>query len=487
MNKIVVAGSGTAGLISALMLKQAFPNKQIEVISSTDIGIIGVGEGSTEHWRIFMDICQIPLAEMIYETKATHKNGIRFENWTNHTPDYFHSISGFSQENKFNIYPLYAYLIENNKTLTENIASTALIENMVRADNPHTSVNQYHFDTFKLNKYLTNLCLNRGISMRDAHILHVNLNSENGSIESITIESGEKITADFWVDATGMKRLLISSLKSQNWKSFSNYLQMDSAIPFPTEPDPSGQIRPYTRARAIQNGWVWEIPTQERRGNGYVYSSRNCTDEQAIDEVSQLLGFEVQPVKTIKFDPGHIPEMWIKNCVAVGLASAFVEPIEATSIGGTIQQIRCLIDNVYAYEPGCVAIQKSFNYKMNIMMENILSMIYLHYISDREDTAMWREQKNMPAPEYLKNLLDIWSERLPAYNDIDYTNYEMFHVQHFYHVAQGQKVINQKSATRLLENFRLREDAKNMYYNAKLGQTNHAKVDHFESLKQIQI
>jgi tryptophan halogenase len=179
--------------------------------------------------------------------------------------------------------------------------------------------------------------------------------------------------------------------------------------------------------------------------------------------------------------------MWIKNCVAVGLASAFVEPIEATSIGGTVQQIRCLIDNVYAYEPGCVAIQKSFNYKMNIMMENILSMIYLHYMSDREDTAMWREQKNMPVPEYLKNLLDVWSERLPAYNDIDYTNYEMFHVQHFYHVAQGQKVINQKSATRLLENFRLREDAKNMYYNAKLGQTNHAKVDHFESLKQIQI
>lgn len=487
MNKITIAGSGTAGLISALMLRAAFPLKEINIISSSDIGIIGVGEGSTEHWKTFMDICQIPLAELIYETKATHKNGIRFENWTNHTPDYFHSVSGTPQNGPFALYGLYAYLIESNKTITENTASTAMIENKVRADNPHMSVNQYHFDTFKLNTYLKKLCTERNINLIDEKIIDIRLNNENGNIDFLILESSKFHYSDFWIDATGMARLLISKLSNQKWKSFSNYLQMNCAIPFPTQADPSGTVRPYTRARAIQNGWVWEIPTQERRGNGYVYSSNNCTDDQAVMEVSKLLGFEVQPVKLIKFDPGYIPEMWIKNCVAVGLASAFVEPIEATSIGGTIQQLRCLIDNLYAYQPGVSAIQKVFNKKMNIMMENILSMISLHYISDRDDTEMWRTQKNMLIPDYLKNLLDLWSERLPSMNDIEYSNYEMFHVPHFYHVAQGQKVINQKAASLLLDNFNIRKEAKDLYLSAKLAQSNHAKVDHLESLKQIQI
>jgi len=487
MNKITIAGSGTAGLITALMLKKAFPLKQIEIISSSEIGIIGVGEGSTEHWKIFMETCDIPLVELLNETKATHKNGIRFENWTNHTPDYFHSVGDTSQHGPFGIYALYANLIEDEKTLTENIVSRAIVENKVRADHPHTSVNQYHFDTFKLNEYLKKLCLQRNIKLIDDKIIDVRLDSISGDIDFILLESGIIHSSDFWVDATGLRRVLITKLKDQKWKSFSNYLQMNSAIPFPTPADPSGEVRPYTRARAIANGWVWEIPTQERRGNGYVYSSNHCTDEQAIREVSELLGFEVEPVKLIKFDPGYLPEMWIKNCVAVGLSSAFVEPIEATSIGGTIQQARCLIENISSYKPGMQFVQKDFNKKMNIMMENILSMIYLHYISDRTDSEMWKAQARMPVPEYLENLLNLWSERMPFMHDISYNNYEMFHVPHFYHVAQGQKVLSKDAASALLDNFNIREQAKNAYYAAKLAQTSHAKVDHLESLKQLQI
>jgi tryptophan halogenase len=262
---------------------------------------------------------------------------------------------------------------------------------------------------------------------------------------------------------------------------------MDSAIPFPTDLDPSGEIRPYTRARAMPNGWVWEIPTQERRGNGYVYSSRYCSDDQAIKEVSDLLGFQVEPVKTIKFDPGYLPEMWIKNCVAVGLASAFVEPIEATSIGGTIQQARCLIENLSAYTPNSKAVRADYNKKMGVMMENTLSMIYIHYISDRRDSKMWISQAELPVPDYLKNLLDLWAERPPFMYDISHTNFELFHVPHFYHVAQGQKLISQKGTTMMIDNFGIRDHVKNAYYAAKLGQTNHAKVDHAESLRQIQI
>jgi tryptophan halogenase len=485
--KTAIIGSGTAGLVGAMMLRSAFPLMDITVISSSQIGIIGVGEGSTEHWRMFMDACNIPLGELLNETKATHKNGIRFENWTNHTPDYFHSVSDASTIGYYNFYGLYNGLIENNKTLTENISSRAMIENKVRANGPHESVNQFHFDTVLLNNYLTRLCQERNICFIDSKIIQTNLNNENGHIESVLLENGDVLEAGFWIDASGMSRVLISEVSDAKWKSFSNYLQMNSAIPFPTQADPSGEIRPYTRARAIQNGWVWEIPTQERRGNGYVYSSNFCSDDQAISEVSALLGFQVQPVKTIKFDPGHLEEMWVKNCVAIGLSSAFVEPIEASSIGGTIQQMRCLVENLSSYKIGHKAVQNQYNKKMNIMMQNILSMIYLHYISDRRDTEMWINQANTPVPEYLQNLLDLWSERPPFYNDIPTSNYEMFHVPHFYHVAQGQKVLSQEASSLAIYRFNIRDSVKTAMYSAKIRQSDHEKVDHAQSLKEIQL
>ena len=485
--KVTIIGSGTAGLISGLMLRSAFPLFDINIISSSQIGIIGVGEGSTEHWKMFMSMCNIPLVELLNETKATHKNGIRFENWTNHTPDYFHSVSSAETFSPYNLYALYNGLIADGKDLTEHIGSRALIENKVRADNPHESVNQFHFDTFKLNNYLTKLCNERNIKFIDQKVLDVNLNNENGYIESVLLESKNNHSSDFWIDASGMARILISKVSKGHWTSFSNYLQMNAAIPFPTASDPSGQIRPYTRARAIQNGWVWEIPTQERRGNGYVYSTNHCSDEQAIKEVSELLGFTVEPAKFIKFDPGCLSEMWSKNCAAVGLASAFVEPIEATSIGGTIQQLRCLIENLPGYSPSSFSVQNLFNKKMDTMMQNILSMISLHYISDRQDTDMWKQQASMPIPEYLQNLIDLWSERPPMLTDISYENYEMFLVPHFYHVGQGQKIFKKENSTKMISMFNIHDNVKNAVFSAKLAQTNHARIDHAESLREIQI
>lgn len=485
--KITIAGTGTAGLISALLLRSAFPRLDITLISSSKIGIIGVGEGSTEHWRFFMSSCSIPVVELLNETKGTHKAGIRFENWTRHTPDYFHSISTSDTHGAFNIHGLYNGLIRDGKGITENSGSRAIIENKVRAEKPHESVNQFHFDTFKLNQYLTNLAKNRNIAFIDKTIKNVNLNNENGYIESVTFDDESNHISEFWLDATGMSRVLISKVSDAKWNSFSKYLQMNTAIPFPTPSDPSGEIRPYTRARAIANGWVWEIPTQERRGNGYVYSSHHCSDDQAIKEVSELLGFDVEPVKKISFDPGFLPEMWSKNCVAIGLSSAFVEPIEATSIGGTIQQVRCLIQNLPGYKNGSDTVQKIFNKKMSIMMDNILAMIYLHYISDRRDSEMWRSQANIPVPEYLQNLIEIWNARPPSIEDIAGNNYEMFLVPHFYHVGQGQKIFKRENSDRLIKMFSIEDEVRNAMFSAKLGQTDHVRIDHGESLRQIQI
>lgn len=487
MKKITIAGGGTAGLISALLLRRAFPKCEIDIILSSKIGIVGVGEGSTEHWRMFMEMCDIPLVEMISKSRATHKYGIRFENWTNHTPDYFHSISQSGVLEPFGVYGLYNGIIKNKKTLTENISPRSLIENKINANDPHRSVNQFHFDTFKLNEYFISLCFNRNIKIIDSEIIKIILNPENGNIDSVMLENLEFHHSDFWIDATGTQRALISSMEKLEWKSFSNFFQMDSAIAFPTESDPSGEIRPYTRARAMKNGWVWEIPTQDRRGNGYVFSSRHCTEDQAVAEISALLNREVNPARSFKFDPGHVKKFWIKNCVAVGLASSFVEPLEATSIGSTIQQVRCLIQNFSNYDENSKKIQENYNKKMTEMMDNISAMISLHYISDRSDSQMWLDQQNMEKPEYLTNLLELWKERPPFQSDISTNNFEMFLVPHFYHVAQGQGLLSPYRAEQMIQYFGIEEIVHRSVLDAKLEQTSHAKVDHAEALRQIQI
>lgn len=488
MKSIGVVGSGTAGLVTSLLIKKAFPNIHIEIISSSNVGIIGVGEGSTEHWRIFMEACELPVVEVLNRTMATHKNGIRFENWTNHTPDYIHSVSRAERYGYFQPYSLYNGLIAQEKTLTENIASRALIENKVPRDGTHLTVNQFHFDTFKLNEYLKDVCLNRGIFFTEGDVSGITKDLENGYIKSVFLEDGRSIYHDFWIDASGFKKVLISKMsEGNNWNSFSDYLQMDSAIAFPTESDPSGQIRPYTRARAMKYGWVWEIPTQERRGNGYVFSSKYINEDQAVEQASELIGEKIESVRSFKFDPGHLKEMWIKNCVAVGLSSSFVEPLEATSIGSSIQQARCLIQNLTAFNKNSVSVQKIFNRNMNAMMENMLAFIFLHYISDRTDSEMWIEQQNIKAPEYLQNLLDLWSERPPFYEDVHLYGFEMFHVPHFYHVGQGQKIFKRENAQRMLDIMDLNHIANIEVNEAKQHQHDHVRIDHREALREIQI
>ena len=406
--KIGIVGSGTAGLISALILRKAFPMSEITVVSSSDIGIIGVGEGSTEHWSEFMKHCDIDLEEMIVSTGATHKYGIRFEGWTEKTPRYFHSVGNVDEIFGWGIHATYASFLENEKLFTNQTTSIGLIRNQIRVSGLHRSTNQFHFDTFKLNEYFTDLCFKRSIRFLEGTVDEVRQDGRN--ISSVKTVEGNIVTADFWLDASGFKRVLINSIGDVKWNSFSDYLLCDSAIAFPTESDPSGEIRPYTRAIAASSGWMWEIPTQSRRGNGYVYSSKFISDEDAIKEAEEISGYKIDNPRIFKFDAGYLDEPWQGNCVAVGLASSFAEPLEATSIGSTIQQIKMLIPYMAAYDQSYTKSQKHFNKAFSEVMRNILTMIRLHYYSDRQDTPFWSAMSEMPINHELQELLDLWIE-----------------------------------------------------------------------------
>lgn len=484
--RICVVGSGTAGLISALFLRKSFPASEITIISSSDIGIVGVGEGSTEHWKDMMRIVQVPLNDMIASTSATHKYGIRFEGWSTKHPDYFHSVSGDEELYAFGLYPTYMGFLERGKLLTNQTTTVGLWQDKIRRLNLHENTNQFHFDTFKLNKYFTKLCFERSIKMVDGTVSDIGINSENGCIESVTTEDKIKIEADFFLDATGFKRAIISKLETPEWVSFSPYLLGDSAIAFPTELDPSGKIRSYTRARAASSGWVWEIPTQERRGNGYVYSSNHISEDDAVKEIESMIGYNAPSnYRKFSFDPGYLKKSWIKNCVAIGLSSSFVEPIEATSIGSTIQQIKLLIPSLSSYTPTSSKMQEHYNKTFEKIMDNILTMVRLHYMTDIKTSQFWIDAANMKVNDSLQEILDLWSERPPSRYDVPNNSGEMFLTAHLMHVAQGQGLINLDACGLSIDRFMLRTNINEDMSKRQKSRHDHELVDHAEALREI--
>lgn len=480
-----IVGSGTAGLITALMIRRAFPASPITIISSSKIGIIGVGEGSTEHWKQFMELVDIPLEEMLIATAATHKYGIRYEDWTTHTTDYFHSVGHVDDIYSYGFFAAYMGIIESGKMLTSQTSSVGMVRNKISREGLHKSTNQFHFDTNKLNEYFTSLAFKRDIRFIDGEFQTVTKN-EDGTLKSVRTKQGDELEADFWFDASGFARVLMSEVGNTDWSSFSEYLLCNAAIPFPTESDPNGQIRPYTRARAASSGWMWEIPTQERRGNGYVFCDQFISVEEAVREAEQMSGYKLpEDPRVIKFDAGHLKEPWQKNCIAVGLASSFVEPLEATSIGSTIQQIRHAIPYIASYLPTYTASQKHFNKNSDTMMRNILTMIRLHYYSDRQDSKFWKEMSHMPVNPELQEIIDLWAERPPSRYDFDNNHGEMFGSPHITHVAQGQGIISIEACTRAIDSLNLRSAIEKQLDEYRHYRHDHELVDHAQALREI--
>lgn len=483
---IVIVGSGTAGLISALLLRQAFPSSEITIISSSAIGIIGVGEGSTEHWAELMRLCDIPLTEMIAATNATHKYGIRFEGWTGDDERYFHSVSGIDEIYAWGHFATYDGLIESGQLFTNTTTTVGLVRDQIRVQNMHQNTNQFHFDTNSLNEYFVNLCFKRSIKFVDAEVVNVNKNPDNGTVSSVSTSIDIDITGDFWIDASGFKRVLMQRLDDYKWNSFSEFLPCNAAIAFPTESNPNGKIHPYTRAIAASSGWVWEIPTQTRRGNGYVFSSDFLTDDEAYAEAERVSGYKIDKSKIFKFDAGYLENSWVKNCCSVGLASAFVEPLEATSIGSTIQQVRMLIPYMAAYDSSYSKSQIHYNKAFSRMMRNVLTMIRLHYYNCRTDSPFWQHVSNMPVNDELQELIDLWSEVPPMRVDPNIAQNFMFHTPHLAHVAQGQRLLeNRMSATRVMDRLNIRQRTLAEIESLRNARYNHELIDHGEALRLI--
>ena len=408
IDSLIILGGGTSGLISALMLRSAYPELKITMIESSALGIIGVGEGSTEHWKRFMKQANISVFDMMRETGSTFKMGIKFTNWHGDGTHYFHSLAEqyglHSTENGLPYVML--KLIADGYDPLETVWKKS--QESVHVEPLHENFAQYHFDTFKLNDYFHRLCRERNVDIIDATIKDVVLD-EAGYVKHLVGEDNKEYPADFFIDCSGFRRIIGTKLGAK-WIDKVDQLPMNSALAFPTPY--TEQIPSYTEATALSSGWVWRIPTQERYGNGYVFCDDFIDETTAYDEVSEhykKLGIadSIEIGRKVKFGAGHVDQFWIKNCVMTGLSGIFVEPLEATSMGTTIQQTFLLTPGLYLYERGEEISAKTYNDQMKDISENIIDFIQLHYFTQRNDSEFWKWVSNeMKLTDFNKEKLD---------------------------------------------------------------------------------
>lgn len=481
LNNITIVGGGTAGFVAALILNVRFPSVNISVIRSKRIGIVGVGEGSTEQWKHFMEYVSIDEKEMIKECDCTFKSGIMFRGWSD--DDYLHSIiADLSKVTCGQNLPVYNKLVAdkfNNKFFNEEESwHNRIPEEMFF--NGNIPVNQYHFNTHKLNDYLTNLSLKRRISVIDDEILDVQLN-ENGEVDKLVGEN-DTYSSDFYIDCTGFSRLIISKLGAK-WKSHSQYLKMKSAIVFSL--GDTEEYNLWTLAQAMDYGWMFKIPTWGRSGNGYIFDSDYITAEQAKEEVEKFLGHKIEVNKEFKFDPGCLDKVWIKNCCAIGLSANFVEPLEASSIGTSIQQTFLLMHRLPNYSQTTI---DQYNDSCEKILLNIRDFIVLHYITNKENSEFWKDLKKMKLPESLKKNLERWEHNMPIREDFsDVGGYGLFYELHFVQILNGLKLFNTQSIKKEYDLFpkNIRKSVDDFLTLRKFNQKNMPTFGHKEFISLI--
>lgn len=393
--KITIVGGGTAGWIAAYFICKSQPNlHDITVIESTKIGIIGAGEGST---GTMIDLLngnffdsKIDLKHFLRETDGTPKLGIYHQNWTGDGSGYFAPIDASPSWADFED-EIFKYAFSKHGKEKMHLASS-IGQNYDKKnyDNPGA----VHFDGHKVGQFFKKICMKDGVTVIDSVVLSID--SVDNVIKNIVLESGEKIESDFFIDCTGFSRLLMKEI-GVKWHSYKDYLTVNSAMPFIIKYEEGEQPNPYTKATALSAGWMWEIPLATRKGCGYVFDSNYISREDAQKEIEELLGKKITPIKFIEFESGRSEVFWKQNVLCLGLASTFVEPLEATSIHTTIIQLLIWVKE-YLYENSNETLtddnRLSYNTKITRLYDLTMDFISFHYQGERYDTPFWKDIKN---------------------------------------------------------------------------------------------
>jgi len=414
IHKVVVAGGGTAGWMAAAALSKLLGKTlDITLIESDEIGTVGVGEATIPTLITLHELLQIKEQDFVSAVQGTFKLGISFENWRDVGEDYIHSF-GYTGKDcwaaGFQHFWLKGHKMGIIEEYGEYCTEWAAAKDDRFAVLPNSALNYaYHFDASLYAKFLRGIAEENGAVRQEGKIKAVEQHPETGFITGVTLESGQLIEGDFFVDCTGFRGLLIEQTLHTGYDDWSHWLPADSAVAVQTES--VAPPIPYTRSIAHEAGWQWRIPLQHRVGNGMVFCSKFWSDDEAT---SKLLGNVEGPTVTdprvIKFTTGSRRKHWNKNVVAMGLASGFMEPLESTSIHLAQRAIIRLMQ-MFPYDGVRQPDVEEFNNQMKFEIENIRDFIVLHYhVTNRRDTAFWRHCSSMPIPDSLQHRIELFKQ-----------------------------------------------------------------------------
>ncbi|MDJ0751811.1 MAG: tryptophan 7-halogenase [Woeseiaceae bacterium] len=419
IQKIVVVGGGTAGWMTAAALSSVLRNKrcQIELVESEQIGTVGVGEATLPHLRFFNQRLGIDEHEFMRETHATYKVGIEFANWGRVGDAYIHPFGDYGQKIRgidFHHYWLRSRALGQSNDIGE-YSFPVVAARLGRFDYPDADPRSilssfsyaFHLDAHLYAQYLRAYSEELGVIRTEGQVVDVVQNPESGFIESLDLDGGKRVEGDFFVDCTGFRGLLIEQTLQAGYEHWQHWLPCDRAIAIPSEP--SGDPPPFTRATATDAGWRWRIPLQHRTGNGIVYSSEYMDDETALENLMQGLdGKPVAEPNPLRFATGKRKVSWDKNCVAIGLAAGFLEPLESTGIHLIQLGIMKLIE--FFPDKDCdPVLSGEFNRTMAMEINRIKDFLILHYTAtERTDTEFWKYCKDMQKPEDLDRRIQMF-------------------------------------------------------------------------------
>jgi hypothetical protein len=418
--KIVILGGGTAGWIAANLLAEHWGEKDFDItlVESPDIGIIGVGEGSTPPLKHFMEVIGTQESDWMSRCDATYKTGITFRGWSAKPgfEEYFHPF--LNQPDEFTVPAFFhnSFLRRKGVDLDGHPSQFFLawvLANQRRApvappNFPFEMLYGYHFNSALLGEFLQEWAAKKGVKYRQATVTGVVLD-DDGLIDYLETDSEDTIKADFYVDSTGFRSQLLQQALGVPFESCDEVLFNDSAVVFPTEADENPQ--PQTISTALKYGWAWKIPLTSRFGNGYVYSSKYVDDDEAEREFREHLGLGDSDIEArrLKFKVGRVREHWAKNCLAVGLSQGFIEPLEATALDMVQETVVRFIE---AANKGDLSdrYRDEFNDRISKRFDAVRDYIVCHYrISTRTDTPYWIDNgSNEKISRSLREILAAW-------------------------------------------------------------------------------
>jgi tryptophan 7-halogenase len=418
--KVVIVGGGTAGWITSFYLSVQ-KNFECINISSTEIPIIGVGEGTTGRFTsTFLNpIYNTNVTELICEINGLPKLGILFKNWSQN--NFYSPIDGTYTENFFVDYSSYVkpcskfcFMMDNHKTpyYTETNSDKS-VNLKINTD----LLPAVHIDAYKTSEYFKKRSVTNGVKYIDSVVEKVKTNKNH--IQSIILSNGEEITADLFIDCSGFSRILSKSLENTGWEDYSKYLPVNKAITYSLSDDT--EKNEYTVAEAMDYGWTWEIPTRNKTGRGYVYCDKFADNNVIIDELSKRHNEKIDSLKTISFKSGRINKFLNGNCVSIGLSSAFLEPLQATSIHCALVQLELF---VYDFISDINLINdhilvENYNRRVAKLYDEMRDFVFVHYTGGKTNSEFWKYVSTIDPPERVKELLHLAKKRLLRSYDFD--------------------------------------------------------------------